>query len=276
MVERQCLELAADLTSQTAALPAVATCSWCESAAVALCVARSRCIAIVRFVDRQTGAPLGSPWPEVGVSSRPENRPLTEALRGAAGQGSGDASGANDDASWNSLERDEDCMVTAITLEPNDKAQDPALSLLSCIGGRSALLASAMIDPNRGVRLRIVIAESAASDDAPFTDDDAEALRAAMRKVSHTARLAFASTPGVMTEPLNSREVEVLESLANGRTIRQIASQMHRSTHTIHDYLKSMHRKVGVGCRAELIARAAGRCEPRSKAETRLPASQIA
>ena len=262
MIERKSLELAADLTSRSETLPAVATCTWCESAAEALCVARSRCVAIVRFVDRNN-APLGSSWRGVGVSSRPENRPLIEAVRGAAGQSHGEHGASVD---LGDLDPCDDCMVTAMTLDPHAQAQDPVLSLLACIGGRSALLASAAIDPQRGVHLRIVIAESAASDDAPFTDADAEALRAAMRRIAHRARLAFASEPGVVTEPLNIRESEVLESLARGKTIRQIAAEMHRSTHTVHDYLKSMHRKVGVGCRAELIARAAGRCEPRTTA----------
>lgn len=272
MIERNSLELAADFTSRSETLPAIATCTWCESAAEVMCVARSRCVAVVRFVDRNCNAPLGPPWPGVGVSSRPENQPLTEAVREAAAQSHGEI-GASPDLG--DLDPCDDCMVTAMTLDPHALAQDPVLSMLACIDGRSALLASTAIDPQRGVRLRIVIAESAASDDAPFTDADAEALRAAMRRIAQRARLAFASAPGVVTEPLNIREVEVLESLARGKTIRQIAAEMHRSTHTVHDYLKSMHRKVGVGCRAELIARAAGRCGPRTTA-TQLASELVA
>ena len=264
MIERKTLELAATLASQSAGLPAIATCNWCQSAADALCVARSRCIAVVRFVRHHDGALPGSQWPDAGVSSRPENRPLVEAIRGALSHVAGDS--IEQRGLWR-RDPDGDCMIAAITLEPESPFTFPVLSILAFAGGRSALLASAVIDPALGIDLRVVIVESASDNEAPFTDSDAEALRAAMRGIVCRARLAFVSESGVVTEALNPREVEVLESLTCGKSIREIAVKMHRSTHTIHDYLKSMHRKIGVGCRAELLARASGRCAARNTPE---------
>ena len=259
MIDRNSLELAADLASRSAQLPAVATCNWCEAAAEALCIARSRCSSVVRFATRNNGAAPGAPWPEVGVSIKPENPPLLEAIRSAAMQNPNKAPSTE----TRCPDLNQGCAVEAISLSQSSSSACSVLSVLTFVGARSVLRATASVDAHRGVDLCVVIAESAADGDSPFSDEDAEALRAAMRQITQRAKLAFAPTPGTSIEPLNAREAQVLDSLTHGKTIRQIASEMHRSTHTIHDYLKSMHRKVGVGNRAELIARSAGLCQPK-------------
>jgi DNA-binding CsgD family transcriptional regulator len=263
MIERNTLELAANLASRSAGLPAIATCNWCQSAADALCIARSRCIAVVRFVRHDDGGPLRSQWPGPGVSSMPENQPLVEAIRGALRHVTPDSIEQGD--LWR-RDPDDDCMIAAITLDPGSPRTSLALSVLAFAGGRSALLASAEVDLLQGIELRVMIIESTINGEPLFTESDAEALRAAMHEIVRRARLAFILGLGVAAESLNPREVEVLESLTRGKSIREIAVKMHKSTHTIHDYLKSMHRKIGVGSRAELIAMAAGRCAGRESA----------
>ena len=258
---RSSLELAVNIASQSVSLPAVATCSWCQSAAEALSIARPKCIALVRVMDVRTGMAMGAPWPEAGISSRPANKPLVEAVRAAAEQGMALTSGSQNGTFET---QDEPVGAMALQLGQHDDEPDPAVSILSFIGARSALIACAMIDEDHGAQLRAVIAESASNEEPAFSECDAEALQAVMSQIVDRVRMAFVPEPGETIEPLNAREVKVLESLAQGKTIREIASSMHRSTHTIHDYLKSKHRKIGVANRAELIARAAGRCGPRS------------
>lgn len=236
MIERTTLELAANLASQSAGLPAIATYNWCQSATDALSVARSCCITVVRFVRHDDGGPVKSQWPGPGVSSAPENRPLVEAIRGALRHATADS--FEQRVLWH-REPDDDCMIAAITLDPGSTHTISAMSVLAFAGGRSALLASAEIDLVQGIDLRVMIIESAMNGEPLFTESDAEALRAAMHEIVRRARLAFISGPGVAAESLNSREVEVLESLTCGKSIREIAVEMHRSTHTIHDYPSS-------------------------------------
>ncbi|MFI4898124.1 MAG: response regulator transcription factor, partial [Phycisphaerales bacterium JB059] len=57
---------------------------------------------------------------------------------------------------------------------------------------------------------------------------------------------------------LTNREQVVLEELILGRSVREIAETMHRSPHTVHDHVKSLHRKLGASSRGALIAHALG------------------
>lgn len=58
---------------------------------------------------------------------------------------------------------------------------------------------------------------------------------------------------------LTPLEEHVLDLLAVGLAVPEIAAQLSRSRHTVHDHVKSLHRKIGVNSRAELVARATGR-----------------
>jgi DNA-binding CsgD family transcriptional regulator len=54
------------------------------------------------------------------------------------------------------------------------------------------------------------------------------------------------------------REQEVLELLVLGFSVREIGEKLGRSPHTVHDYVKSMHRKLNASNRGALVARALG------------------
>lgn len=58
---------------------------------------------------------------------------------------------------------------------------------------------------------------------------------------------------------LSPRERETLELLLTGAPQKQIADRMGVTTHTAHDYVKALYKKLGVNSRAELMARALGR-----------------
>lgn len=57
---------------------------------------------------------------------------------------------------------------------------------------------------------------------------------------------------------LTTREQQVLERLVTGATVRAIATELNRSPHTVHDHVKSLHRKFNASTRGELVARALG------------------
>lgn len=51
---------------------------------------------------------------------------------------------------------------------------------------------------------------------------------------------------------------QVLSLLARGRSEKQVAAQLGLSLHTVHDYVKGLHRRLGVQSRGELLAATSG------------------
>lgn len=58
---------------------------------------------------------------------------------------------------------------------------------------------------------------------------------------------------------LTPRERETLARLLAGASEKEIARDLDLSTHTVHEYVKSLHRKLGVQSRSQLVARVRGR-----------------
>jgi len=57
---------------------------------------------------------------------------------------------------------------------------------------------------------------------------------------------------------LTDREHGVLNLLIEGYSVRVIAEKLGRSSHTIHDHVKNLHKKINASSRGELIAKALG------------------
>tara|TARA_R110000782_G_scaffold175732_1_gene266847 strand:- start:14163 stop:15083 length:921 start_codon:yes stop_codon:yes gene_type:complete len=57
---------------------------------------------------------------------------------------------------------------------------------------------------------------------------------------------------------MTDREQDVLNRLILGKSVRNIADELGRSPHTVHDHVKSLHRKLNASSRGELVARALG------------------
>ncbi len=57
---------------------------------------------------------------------------------------------------------------------------------------------------------------------------------------------------------MTDREQDVLDRLILGRSVREIAEELGRSPHTVHDHVKSLHRKLQASSRGELVAKALG------------------
>jgi DNA-binding NarL/FixJ family response regulator len=58
---------------------------------------------------------------------------------------------------------------------------------------------------------------------------------------------------------LNARETDILQRVAKGYTLPEIAVQLGLSRHTVADYVKQIYRKLGVSSRAEAALEAARR-----------------
>ncbi|MGH7131045.1 MAG: response regulator transcription factor [Phycisphaerales bacterium] len=61
---------------------------------------------------------------------------------------------------------------------------------------------------------------------------------------------------------LTAREEIVLWQLVAGKKVPQIAEELGRSVYTVHDHVKSLHRKLGATSRGQLVSRALGHLGP--------------
>lgn len=96
-------------------------------------------------------------------------------------------------------------------------------------------------------------------------DADAEELVSAVRSVArgeaHFSRAAMAAIvrdrrDGMAHQQLSAREVEVLQALADGRSVAQIATTLHLSQHTVRNHIRSAMGKLGVHTSLEAVVRA--------------------
>ena len=57
-------------------------------------------------------------------------------------------------------------------------------------------------------------------------------------------------------EPLTTREVEILNLLAEGQLYKEISANYHISIHTVHTHIKRIYRKLQASCRAQAVSNA--------------------
>ncbi len=96
-------------------------------------------------------------------------------------------------------------------------------------------------------------------------DEDIAVMRAVLPLLHRRALMAVGATRADPNRWLTAREHVILEELTLGKTVKEIAQSIGRSPHTVHDHVKSLHRKLGASSRGELIARALGHISEGSK-----------
>jgi len=105
---------------------------------------------------------------------------------------------------------------------------------------------------------RCLIVHLGISEDAGPLETEASQLAAVLPQLAARVVLALGTDTGSGGRWLTGREQQVLEELTLGKSVREIADILGRSPHTVHDHVKSLHRKLGASSRGELIARALG------------------
>lgn len=112
---------------------------------------------------------------------------------------------------------------------------------------------------SEGAEGRMMIVQVASVAPAgPPVEGVSQGLAAVLPGLRHRTLQALGSERAESTRWLTEREQLVLEHLSLGKSVRQIADDLGRSPHTVHDHVKSLHRKLGASSRGELIARALG------------------
>lgn len=106
--------------------------------------------------------------------------------------------------------------------------------------------------------MRCLIVHLGLSERSGPIDIEASQLAAVVPQLAARVVLALGSQSASGGRWLTGREQQVLEELTLGKSVREIADILGRSPHTVHDHVKSLHRKLGASSRGELIARALG------------------
>jgi DNA-binding CsgD family transcriptional regulator len=91
-----------------------------------------------------------------------------------------------------------------------------------------------------------------------FSAAEVQGLATLLPTLVRRTVLALGDERAEETRWLTVREQIVLDHLILGKSVRQIADELERSPHTVHDHVKSLHRKLNASSRGELIARALG------------------
>lgn len=90
---------------------------------------------------------------------------------------------------------------------------------------------------------------------APFTAGERDALAYALRGIKWFHRqLLLSHGLTIAATPLTPVERQVLQGLLTGQAEKEIASGMHHSPHTTHEYVTSIYRKFAVNNRPALMA----------------------
>lgn len=260
------LDCAVEIAAGICTLPAVATQDWCVKAAEALRKVRPGCVVAVTLASTgQRGSVV-----QLEATGAAGTDPFGRALEG-------EIIHPEHSSSFDWWIDDSIALTAHSSMQTNGHANQPAakVALLrelpcgerwpdtSCgrrwakIGVNDMIVAVAPMPgsiPGRSFIVEVGVGQN----HKPLTEAEANVIRAVIGHLVNRATLAFGSEVSTALTRLTQREQQVLEHLALGKSVKQIASDLARSPHTVHDHVKSLHRKLNASSRGELIARALG------------------
>ncbi|MBL0927221.1 MAG: helix-turn-helix transcriptional regulator [Phycisphaerales bacterium] len=267
------LARAVQITTQLAALPAIATLDWCERAAAALLPLHARSMVSVTIAQSQ---------------HMPQGLMLTDfecegAVDGTAAPGRKPGAGVDLDIFRGA---DASLLGWALPHLPAGEHGAPRIGLLREVADASGWAATAAGKRYHSAGLhdllvavvklggenigRVLAVEVAVRPNDPHLNTaDAALLAAVLPTLAARALSAFGASPLNPNHRITPREQEVLEQLALGKTVKQIATDLDRSPHTVHDHVKSLHRKLNASSRGELVARVLGHIDACTLRDTR-------
>lgn len=246
-----------NLTESLCALPGVPTVDWLNRAAAKLVCSVIPSATVVALVSLDKRGVVGEIF-ALGLAGR---TPLVESS-GKRGHAS-DAAGTLHE--WRCLSESligahwsPSAMQTALPwgvitehAHWKDGQQAP---FWRALGTPSILSGAAWVDEVRG---HAAIIHRAIAQ-VPFWPEHPDTMSASAVLVARLLRRVFGSGSYDTSKWLTPAEAQVLDELIRGKSERQIALDLSRSPHTIHDYVKSLHQKLGARTRGALIARAVG------------------
>jgi DNA-binding CsgD family transcriptional regulator len=263
------MKAAAIVTSQVmeqiSQLPGVAVLDWCDRAAAALTRVHHPCLATVAVgqVDARcvltsmevSGAAASQPIPD-RPSTEPMPRVDLQVLRQSLREGDwiGWAFQPLAPGQW---------FIDSIKLGPAGQRR-PASPLNmrwdSIPSGELLVGAIGLQGPMAG---RVLLAELAVVGGNPQEIARHQAVFTAVLPLMGIKYVnAIGPMPADRHSWLTPREETILWKLVAGKKVPQIAAELHRSVYTVHDHVKSLHRKLGATNRGQLVSRALGHLGP--------------
>lgn len=285
----QALRSAVEIAEQICALPAVATQDWCDKAASALLkIGHPSCALVavgaigpdgkIRRIEAtgvagsyvaEVTTTVGRPQAATSVVPIDSREPALARLRTAisAARDLGWAPGQLAEGKWRVGLADRIATTQPWTRSSLAKRWESLAA-----GG--VLLGAYSIGGADGDRMIFVeIARTAGGEPVGVAEE--ELLSAVLPTLGRRTSLAIggadASDSGQWLTP---REQIILQHLLLGKSVRQIAEELGRSPHTVHDHVKSLHRKLNASSRGELVAKALGHTEPRGHRDGAIPAAR--
>ncbi|MCC6320937.1 MAG: helix-turn-helix domain-containing protein [Phycisphaerales bacterium] len=261
------------MTEKICALPAVATQDWCDLAAAALLPVDQAGIAVVVigqidehgvFVKNEATGVAGTYTAEVTTTvGRSQSATNLSSL----------------DANDVSLMRIKTTMAQARELSWGPGVLAPSVAKVTSIDRThpSASAPTGLLRRWEGVKLGgLVLAAAGIGPDKRVlaaevgliggTTAQLEQMTAAVDAVaSSLAKRAIMAIGTELTDGsmwLTVREQIILKHLLLGKSVKDIAEELGRSPHTVHDHVKSLHKKLNAKSRGQLVARALGHVEP--------------
>lgn len=223
-------------------LPAIPTADWCDRGAAALTGLHPACAAVVLIATPEAPARLQEVH-ACGVSVRPvrDGGGLAADLRSRAERLAG--------ADWAPSPRHD--ARGGADLYPTRHAPPVHAEVWRGLGFPD--LAAGMAPINGGARCVVAYLAPLAG---ALTRGHAGALGALLGVLARRAeQTEWPSRPGGWVSP---GEQQVLDRLVLGMSVREVAKELGRSPHTVHDHVKSLHRKLNATTRGQLVARALG------------------
>lgn len=254
-LELRHLELVAELASRVSRLSAVATQDWCARAADLIRGIRPTALVSVTIAGVRDHGELSFVEATGAAGLDPQGR-------------SADVQPIHPDHAsslgwW--IPGSEEIRVGLLHGLPgaSEWASSPAGRRWSRYGATDLVVGVAPM-PGHVVGRSLVVEFGLGPNDRPFDRAELNMLRAVLPLLARRAGLAFGPEVSSPLTRLTSREQEVLEHLALGKSVKEIAEDLARSPHTVHDHVKSLHRKLNASSRGELIARSLGHLEDAS------------
>ncbi|MEO6437032.1 MAG: LuxR C-terminal-related transcriptional regulator [Tepidisphaeraceae bacterium] len=153
-------------------------------------------------------------------------------------------------------EREEDPQTYLIAVAKHDRRANPIVPIAPATrlrGGRSFVLSQYPL-AHLGAIDQLGLHRY--SIERPFTVDESKLVRffhVELGRLWKKDALHRAADP---TAELPPRLSQTLDGILQGESEKQIAFHLGLSTHTVHNYIRALHRRFNVSSRAELIAKA--------------------
>lgn len=250
------IQRAVQMASAAADLPAIATLEWCESAAKVLAGLDPGAAAGVLLGQVTSGGEIRG-FEAAGVGCHP-TQAFSSAMQGALAELRWRLESMSD-LGWKPGAMDEHLSVRGgrlSVLVPTNWRESPSGAAWSSFQPSEIFVGTVQVAGD--VRDRRLVAWVALRPDVRLIPGLGDVFLAVLSQIGQAASRAIGHQKPGRSIWITPKEQEVLDRLILGYSVREIAAELGRSPHTMHDHVKSLHRKLGATSRGDLIARALG------------------